>query len=374
MSIINRGTINSIKNNGLQNRINFSFDGVVGKDVIFYDGTPAVLTMRGIELILTGLVGYYFNNIADRLITQIVGGGCLYYILSDLEHSIELKDLFIDKDKVNKLQSFFKEFILDDKSLPFLPPNVFLTYTGITMKDYGIKTREFLVNRLKTILGIDIELEIQRVEDLPISQTIVSELFSDIDDFMFFKFVCIECSRQRGVPVEHCISVSGRVTKNSGGRVKCKHAKRIESNWEVITRMRVSELIELGFYLTGKALYFISLKSLNNNNVVLIRNYSNDRNTIPFILSNWKGNVFLTKRYYLPSKLELPAIMVFRLIDSTVISWIKNEVPIVRDLDNDDGNVYIPLRLETDYRRENRQVLRIDKALDFLSCATMIQK
>lgn len=161
------------------------------------------------------------------------------------------------------------------------------------------------------------------------------------------KFICPDCSRQRQEPIEHGITREGKVVKTKGGgEVRCKAAGAIKRQWERFQEIFLGDLINMGFYPSGKALYRIVTNLLDpGEDAFLVRNYSNARGVMETIGSRWRGPVGITRRYYFADKRgdkkEVNGNDFLRALetDSMLQEAIRNDPLLVAF---PEGDVYLP--------------------------------
>lgn len=303
-----------------------------GKMVFFGDGSTSVCNLRGVEVVATLIAVNTLNGIASGMRIVMVGGGTAYEAARDL--GVNLESLSPpNPESLEKLKELFPGVIFDEGNRNYLPPEAFQGEEESTLREMTLRKREEILRVCMNILGIStLPIKVSALEEFPNIQGIslgnILENEGSNPRGVVVKFICPDCSRQRGEPVEHGITPSKEVIRTNGGkRVGCKAAIALRKGFEEgnLLEKSLSELVKNGFYLSGRVLYQIIISALNpETDALLIRNYSNSRGVMEAIGRIWKGSVGITRRYYFQGKREIPGVEIPRLLQ--VVPKLKRAI------------------------------------------------
>ncbi len=351
--------LNELRGKKLLDNVTFNIDDFRGKKVVYFDGSTSIGNCRGIELASTLGLNFQLKDIANEVQVFIVGGGSVSGVFNDLKiGEVKLKNRFeINQEKLSQYKDIFSSVKIDERNFPYLPSDlIYMPRQRMSLREANVRARELLLSRAQeTLINNNPShmppLSVCAFEDL-LGTISGNKLESFMDHFepnkIIMKFICPDCSKQQKNSIEHGITMdtSGvlNIVKTTGKKVKCKGAKSIRNNWDALKRLDVGSLIKLGFYFSGKMIYFLSTKAFNtDNSAFLIRNYSQDRGTSRVILDYWKGQLGITKRFYFKDKREYRGGDFIRLIsrNQELRSYIKKSNPILTEFD--DNDYYFPV-------------------------------
>ncbi len=354
--------LSELGKNNLLDKITFNIDDFKGKKVVYFDGSTSIGNCRGIELASTLGLTFQLKNIAREVQVFVVGGGSVERVIGDLKiDEDKFKGRFnIDQEKLSQYREIFYLVKIDERNFIYLPSDlIYMPRQGISLREANVRARELLLSRAqRTLINSESDdylptppLGVYAFED---RLEIVSnnKLESFMDHFepkkIIMKFICLECSKQQKSSIEHGVTIDTsrdlNIVKTTGKRVKCKGALSIRNKWDTLKKLDIGTLIKLGFYFSGKMLYFLSTKAFDpENSAFLIRNYSQDRGTSRVILNHWQGLIGITKRFYFENKREYRGGDFIRLIsrDQELRDYIKSSNPILTE--PDDNDYYFPL-------------------------------
>lgn len=327
-----------------------NLDDLACKVVTYSDGSTSVANMRSIEIVGTLIAANRLSGVSSSLNVDIVGGGWAGFAIHDL--GLEISDIAIKVETLDSFKDFYCGVIFDDRNKLFLAPSLF-TVSGLDMEliDAVLLSRKKIIDDCGQILGIDTSIvNVKKFEETQgIKDTTVGKIFekSQEPEKTAIKFVCPDCSRQQVSCVEHGVCPNGEVVKTKGNRhVNCKAARVIKQRLKLgeFQKMTISELVSLGFYFSGKASYGLSTSSMDQEDeVLLVRNYSNSRGIMESIARAWGGKIGITRRYYFDEKIEIPGILLPGLLSQSkpLQEAIKADPFLVAI---PEGDVFLPMK------------------------------
>ena len=330
-------------------------DELRGRRIILGDASTSIANFRASEGLNALIAANRLGNEAEDLLTFVVGGGAACLALSDcgideegnIEHQLERTGLY--KELFEKLVK------LDERAEPFFPPRaVVVLPEAIPLDSLLLQIRDKTIRSVGEEIGVSRE-RLDRVRVLPFSDLFPPEL--RVGEILLqqeatpgkvvLKFICPDCSRQQEEPIEHGITPEGEVVKPRGGRkIRCKGARCVREALEDgrLGRVTLAEAIENGFYLSGRAIYDLLCESSESDPdgapALLVRNYSNPRNTLARIAERYPGPLGITRRYYLPDKKEVPGCKLPEIVSPATQKFVLEDDYL---LSRDEGDVIIPI-------------------------------
>ncbi len=323
-------------------------EDLAGKVVWLSDGSSSVANCRAVELATTLIAAHNLHGIVEGIVTDTVGGGHAELALNDL--GIDITRLELNTEIVDELKAIFPRVIFDEKVMRFLSAESFVfPESKRSLREANLRSREALIRGAAREINITLpNIAVLGCEDLPHFKDVSVQEFlnqnSQSPDQMVLKFCCPDCSRMQQTAVEHGVLPTGQVVKHHQFPVKCKGGKDLAQAFTdgKIQEKSLSEMVKLGFFVSGKAIYRLTTKSLDpETDVLLVRNYSNSRGTIAQIVSECNAPIGITQRFYFDDKKDIPGkdfIQVLR--GNTALQNAIKSQPLL--ITNRDIDIFLP--------------------------------